>query len=132
MWILVWVFAAYASVIQDKEEVCFVLATRASTQREEEIKAHAEANPKLEEKKIKERLIEDGFNLCISSITPKETQLLSGTKIRPYDTYSHLVSVSLDKYKKPKNLEISKKFYDNRINIGKRIALKSMRTPTDL
>ncbi|OMJ70254.1 hypothetical protein SteCoe_31821 [Stentor coeruleus] len=117
---------------EDKEETCFVLATRGINNRNDEISEHLAKYSELVEQDYKNKIIEDAFNYCMGEISVKEIKKLGGTKIRPFEMYEHLVKVKIDKYRMKDELVCEEGFNDYKVEIAKRVAMKSMERGPDL
>ncbi|OMJ81127.1 hypothetical protein SteCoe_18491 [Stentor coeruleus] len=117
---------------EDKEETCFVLATRGISNRADEVTNHLSKYPEFVEQDYKNKLIEDAFNYCMEEITVKEAKKFRGTKIRPYEMYEHLVNVAIDKYRIKEELACKEGFNDYKVEIAKRVAMKSLERGPDL
>ena len=116
----------------EKEETCFVLGTRAVVNREKEWKAILEARPKLTEQSLRNKLVEDSYNFCMKNIKNDEIKKYGGTKVRDYKTYKHLVDVSFEKYKGNTVINPDPLFETRKIDIAKRVAMKSIERGNEL
>jgi len=117
---------------EDKEETCFVLATRAVVNREPEWREILKARPSVPEQTLRNKLIEDSFNFCMKAISPDEVKKFGGTRQRSYKSYAYLVDVAYDGYLGDKKIQQNKKFEDRKIEIAKRVAIRSIERPNEL
>ena len=127
------VLLCQGSKFQKKEETCLVLASRSIKEREKEITQFLSKHPSFDKKDLSDKLTEDSYDFCMSLITIKEISSLGGIATRPYSTYSHLVSVPLEKtYKTAKDLKVSSTFSEYRVEVSKRIAMSSISLDKEL
>lgn len=125
--------ASLASRFEEKEETCFVLATRGASNRLPEITKYIESRyPELNEQDLRMKLTEDAYDFCMQHITSKEIKHFEGTRLREYSEYSHLVKIPLSQYTPASDLSNSIKFSSNRVTIAKRVAMKSLQGKRDL
>lgn len=120
-----------ASNYENKEETCLTLASRSVQERTKEISACLLENPLFVRKDLVNKLTEDAYDLCMSLITIQEIKKLQGISQKPYAWYSHLVNAPLH-YKTQADLQVTSNFADYRIEISKRIAMKSISLDRDL
>lgn len=118
--------------IEDKEETCFVLSTRGVMTREGEWRKILKANPSVTEQTLRNVLVEDTFNYCMQNINPEEVKKFSGTQNRRYETFAYLVDVPYEKYFDAANIKKNSKFEDKKVEIAKRVAIKSLERPNHL
>jgi hypothetical protein len=118
--------------IEDKEETCFVLATRAVVNRESEWNKILKSRPSVSEQTLRNTLIEDSFNFCMKKISPEEVKKFGGTQMRSYKSYAYLVDVAYEKYLGDSKIQQNKKFEDKKIEIAKRVAIKSIEQSNEL
>ena len=122
---------ANASSYENKEETCLTLASRGVQERAGEITDFLLEKPLFLKKDLANKLTEDAYDLCMSLITIQEIKKLQGISQKPYAWYSHLVNAPLH-YKTQADLQVTSNFADYRIEISKRIAMKSISLDRDL
>jgi hypothetical protein len=119
-------FSAQAAKNDEKEETCFVLGTRAVVNREKEWKEILVARPKVTEQALRNKLVEESFNFCMKTIKNEDIKKFGGTRVRDYNSYKHLVDISYEKYKGNIVINPDPLFETRKIDIAKRVAIKSM------
>ena len=106
-----WFLFALSSVLADIKEVsCFLLATKSTTYRSEEVAAFLEANPTIDKTQLKKKIQEDVFADCFKKITKEEAEKIKTSKINTSEGFDHLINIELSKYVDLNDFTVSPKF----------------------
>lgn len=100
--------------------------------REGEWRKILKADPSVTEQTLRNVLVEDTFNYCMQSISPEEVKKFSGMQNRQYKTFAYLVDVPYEKYFDKENVKKNSKFEERKVEIAKRVAIKSLERPNNL
>lgn len=116
---------------EDKENFCYILATRSLRERKNEVLAYLKLHPHLTEPAIKPKLLEDAFNTCMSEKSlddiPDDSQIFQS-----YSNYAPFAHVPLEKYTTFQDLKLNPEFTQKKGEILRKTMMKPRHLAPDL
>ncbi|OMJ84546.1 hypothetical protein SteCoe_14356 [Stentor coeruleus] len=109
MWYFLLLLSSSAITFEEKENFCYILATRSLRERKGEIADHIKLHPHLSEPAIKPKLLEDAFYTCMGEKSlddiPEDSQIFNS-----YSNYASFAYVPLEKYTTFQDLKLTPEF----------------------
>ena len=123
MWIVM-IAALVASVsLEDREDVCYMLAIRYVRDRDHEIKTYVESNKIISIPSLKSKMIQDAFDVCVDTVQDEVMPALRKDMLRNPKDFYYLTNVPINKYKNYQDVKVSEGFLEKKLEITRRASM---------